>query len=91
MVGRGPSGGSNLDLQHTIYDLTRGHLEVRELERHVYTIDQRGSPFFDGFVTEEAREALRSFGGFPPCFVKRACLSHTLPTLRSNSSEEGMT
>lgn len=35
----------------------------------------RGSPFFDGLVTEEAREALRSFSGFPPSFAEKVNVS----------------
>jgi len=54
----GPPGGPHLDLEHTPNDFRTGHLKALELERHVDTIDQGGSPFFDGLVTEEAREAL---------------------------------
>jgi hypothetical protein len=67
MVTGRSSGGADADLEHALDDLTSGDIEVRELERNVDTIQQGGLPS-SGFVTEEAREALRFSGGFPTGF-----------------------
>jgi hypothetical protein len=61
-----------MDLEHVPDDFGRHDLKALQTEGYIYTIGQGGSPFFDGFVTEEAREALRYLGGFPPCFRKKA-------------------
>jgi hypothetical protein len=42
----------------------------------------RGPPFFDGLDTEEAREALRLFSGFPPSFVENEKVSHLRVRIR---------
>ena len=65
-----------MDLEHVPDDFGRHDLKALQTEGYIYTIGQGGSPFFDGFVTEEAREALRYLGGFPPCFRKKGLLSY---------------
>jgi hypothetical protein len=76
MVACGPADRADVDFEHLFHDLGGGDLKALQTKWHVYTIEQGGSPFFDGFVTEEAREALRFSGGFPPSFSKKAILSH---------------
>lgn len=67
MTGRS-AGRAHMDLEYVTDDFGGGNFKALQTERHIYTIKQGGSPFFDGFVTEKAREALRSFSGFLPCF-----------------------
>ena len=82
MVTGWAPGGSDAHLEDAVDHFTSGDVEVRGLERNVDTIGQGGLPS-SGFVTEEAREALRCSGGFPPVFRKKANLSYTLVMMKT--------
>jgi hypothetical protein len=72
MTRRGASR-SHLDLERPVDQLRIDHLEAVEIEGDTDSIHlgaSLGPPFFDGFVTEEAKEALLQLSGLPPSFVE---------------------